>query len=62
MNQVPYQSSEASADIINAYASQYRTYARQGPSRLVRAMKVIGPVAVLVFPPLTIIALIIVHR
>jgi hypothetical protein len=62
MNRAPYQPSEASADILNAYASQYRTYARQGPSRLVRAMKVIGPIAVLVFPPLTIIALIIVHR
>ena len=62
MNRAPYQPSEASANILNAYASQYRTYKRQRPSRLVRVMKVVGPVAVLLFPPLTIIALIIVHR
>lgn len=61
MNRTPIQASEASSDIINAWAKEFNTY-RNRPTLRASIMRWVGPVVVLVAPPLAIVALMLVHR
>jgi hypothetical protein len=62
MNGTPIQASEASADIITAWSKQYNTYDNRPRSIKAAVLSVLGPVSLLVFPPLAIVALWLIHR